>query len=260
LNLKFVAHHGTVLRQRIAGREELLGSDVIVAHRLLKNQVSGSTGIGAYALLTQACVDATDVDPVALGMRAVTETSEHIGDVPAWAHDLERRWQEEESRTRVYVEPAQAAYELSATTSAPPQLAWEHVTAPGRRVAWQAGTTAVELVSAPGNRRGVGAINHCMHGKDATIEEILDWRPYDYVTDRSTMGTPAGTVRFRSTTEIEPTSTGSIIRIRIEAPKSAKERAIFSQMMPMIERVMEQGRKKLLADLDAALAEASASS
>jgi len=36
LNLKFVVHQGLVMRQRMAGREELMGSDVIVVHRLLK--------------------------------------------------------------------------------------------------------------------------------------------------------------------------------------------------------------------------------
>src|SRR4249920_2575659 len=40
LDLKFLAHHGTILRQRMAGREELVGSPVIVAHRLLKNAVT----------------------------------------------------------------------------------------------------------------------------------------------------------------------------------------------------------------------------
>jgi hypothetical protein len=45
LNLKFVVHHGAVLRQRVAGRDELLGTDVIVIHRLLKNEVVASTGI-----------------------------------------------------------------------------------------------------------------------------------------------------------------------------------------------------------------------
>ncbi len=39
LNLKFVAHHGLAIRQKMAGREELLGSDVIVVHRLLKNDI-----------------------------------------------------------------------------------------------------------------------------------------------------------------------------------------------------------------------------
>jgi Protein of unknown function (DUF2652) len=43
LDLKFVVHHGEILRQRIAGGEELLGSDVILAHRLLKNDVVAST-------------------------------------------------------------------------------------------------------------------------------------------------------------------------------------------------------------------------
>ena len=121
-------HHGRILRQRVAGNEELLGPDVILVHRLLKNHVVASTGIEAYALLTQQCVDAMDVDVVALGLHPADEAYEHIGNVPAWIHDLERRWREEESRTRVMVGD----------------------------------------------------------------EEVLDWRPYDYVTHRSTMPTPPG--------------------------------------------------------------------
>jgi hypothetical protein len=50
-----------------------------------------------------------DVDVSALGMRASSETYEHIGAVPVWVHDLSRRWQEEESRTRVIVGERQAA-------------------------------------------------------------------------------------------------------------------------------------------------------
>ena len=67
LNLKFVVHHGEILRQQVAGQEELLGSDVIVVHRLLKNEVVASTRIEAYALFSQQCVDAMDVDVEALG-------------------------------------------------------------------------------------------------------------------------------------------------------------------------------------------------
>ena len=58
LDLKVVVHHGLVVRQRVAGREELLGSDVILVHRLLKNDVVGRTGIEAYALYTGACMAA----------------------------------------------------------------------------------------------------------------------------------------------------------------------------------------------------------
>ena len=33
-------------------------------------------------------------------------------------------------------------------------------------------------------RRGAGTVNHCMHGKDVIIEEVLDWQPPDYLTRR----------------------------------------------------------------------------
>ena len=135
---------------------ELLGSDVILVHRLLKNDVVDSTGIEAYALFTQQCVDVMDVDVAALGMSAASESYEHIGVVPVWIHDLERRWQEEESRTRVIVDERQAVYSIDTPTSAPPQVAWEFVTTPGRRINWQLGVTGVEM-KAVGNRRGVGS-------------------------------------------------------------------------------------------------------
>src|SRR5438045_4094409 len=43
LDLKFVVHHGETIVQRVAGRQELLGSDVIVVHRLLKTEVAETT-------------------------------------------------------------------------------------------------------------------------------------------------------------------------------------------------------------------------
>jgi hypothetical protein len=63
------------------------------------------------------------------------------------------------------------------------QTTWEFLTAPGHRVMWTAGATAVEEDVANG-RRGAGTVNHCMHGKDVIIEEVLDWQPPDYLTRR----------------------------------------------------------------------------
>ena len=249
LNLKFVIHHGTVQRQRVAGHMELLGSDVILVHRLLKNEVVGSTGIEAYALLTQRCVDVMDVDVAALGMRAGSESYEHIGVVPVWIHDLDRRWSEEESRSRVVVDERRAAVSFDTPTSAPPQLAWEFVTTPGRRTNWQIGVTGVET-TATGNRRGVGATNHCMHGKDTSIEELLDWRPYDYFTYRNTVPTPMGPVRFLVTTAFEDTPDGTILHQRFAAPKTPKERTIMTQMTPWIRDVMLKSTALLAEQLD----------
>src|SRR4051794_579965 len=144
LNLKFVAHHGVAVRQKMAGREELLGSDVIVVHRLLKNDIVETLQMSAYAALTDKLVQVMEIDPTELGMVEHEETYEHVGALKLWVHDLERRWQEEDARQRVYIEREDALVDNPTVIDAPPQIVWDFVTAPGRRMSWQAagGVTA----------------------------------------------------------------------------------------------------------------------
>ena len=253
LDLKFVAHHGEAIVQKVAGRQELLGPDVIVVHRLLKNEVVERLGIPAYALLSQACIDATDLDPAALGMVADTETYEKIGDVPAWVHDLGRRWQEEEDRVRVFVTPEAAVLTISVPTKAPPQVAWEYLTRPGQRMRWQPWVTSVEVRGATGGRRGVGSSNHCMHGKDAVVEEILDWRPYDYVTDRTILDTPGGPTKALHTIEFEPVPDGTVIHFRYGAPRTRREQALMADIGPAYGKALRSGVPTLVAELEAEL-------
>ena len=254
LNLKFVVHHGQALTQKVAGRSELVGSDVIVVHRLLKNEVVERLGIGAYALFTQACLDAAGIEPEPLGMRPITETYEHIGEVPCWAHDLERRWAEEEARARVFVGPADAIIAASIPTPVPPQVAWEFLTTPGRRMTWQPGLTEFVITGASGGRRGVGATNHCIHGQDAVLEEILDWRPYDYLTDRTIVQTPAGPLKLLHTFELEPTTEGTIIHFRYGAPKSARERKVAEAVGPGYAELLRTTASNFVAAIDAEMA------
>lgn len=61
LELKFVLHSGTYVVQAIAGKEELLGPDVTMAHLLMKNNVSDAFGHPAYALITQSAAQHLDV-------------------------------------------------------------------------------------------------------------------------------------------------------------------------------------------------------
>ena len=251
LNLKFVAHHGSVLGQRIAGREELMGSDVIVVHRLLKNTIAEATGVAAYAAFSQACIDAMDLEPEALPMTRHSESYEHLGEVVVWVHDLERRWAEEDARARVFVGPSDAIYAMDVPVPAPPQVVWEYITTPGRRSSWQHDVTDVIAQPRQGGRRGVGMVNHCMHGKDAVIEEILDWRPFDYVTDRSTM--PGGAPTFMTTFELEPTPTGTVIHMRFGPARTAKERAMMNQMAPMFEQMFRRDAAALSTQLEAEL-------
>ncbi|MGH8937332.1 MAG: DUF2652 domain-containing protein [Acidimicrobiia bacterium] len=63
LELKFVVHQGTLVVQRIAGRERLLGPAVNVAHRLLKNSVTERTGRRGYLLVTEAAAGRLKLTP-----------------------------------------------------------------------------------------------------------------------------------------------------------------------------------------------------
>src|SRR3990172_5477807 len=147
-------------------------------------------------------------------MHANTEAYERIGELPAWVHDLERRWQEEEARGRIRVTPEEAILDMAVPTRVPPQVAWEFLTKPGQRMSWQPWVTEVNVKGATGGRGGPGSANHCMHGKDAVIEEILDWRPYDYVTDRTIVDAPGGPVKVLHTIELEPLTVGTMIHLR----------------------------------------------
>ncbi len=251
LDLKFVVHHGEAIYQEVAGQRELLGSDVITVHRMLKNGVTDVLGLSAYALISDACMRASDLDPATLGMVPHVEAFESIGEVAAWVHDLERRWHEEESSRRVIVTPEESVLTITIPTAAPPQVAWEFLTRPGQRMSWQPWVTAVEVEGAEGGRRGVGSANHCMHGPDAVIEEILDWRPYDYVTDRTVVETPDGPVGLLHTIEFEPTSEGTVIEYRFAPPDDPSLRetagrigdvygAALRSSVPMLQAQLEE--------------------
>jgi len=85
LSLKLVVHHGRFVRQTVGGRSRVAGPDVILAHRLLKNDVAGDT----YLLLTASAMEHAGVDPFAAGMRPYVATYPHLGEVSCFVTDLD---------------------------------------------------------------------------------------------------------------------------------------------------------------------------
>ena len=61
LDLKFVLHAGAFVIQDIAGQRELVGPQVVIAHRLLKSRAPELVGHNGYALVTDAAADALDI-------------------------------------------------------------------------------------------------------------------------------------------------------------------------------------------------------
>ncbi len=255
LDLKVVAHHGQVVRQRIASSEELVGSDVIVVHRLLKNHVEEATGFAAYAMYSAACLAAMGLaDPVGAGLVEHRETFDGVGEIVGWVRDLEGAWGKEKARARVVVSAADAGQTYEAVFDAPPALVWEYMTSPIRRPKWQHGVTGVEEQAATTGRRGVGTVNHCIHGKDAIVEEVLDWQPYEHVTYRSQLPIP-NVPKLVSSYLFEDLGDGRTrVELRFGRPRSAKDRAIAESILPMLDMSIRDGLAHLGPVLEAEMA------
>src|SRR5262245_6660896 len=89
LSLKIIAHHGAFLRQTVGGRSQASGTDVILAHRLLKN---GLGRTGAYLLVTETALRRLGLDPGETGLGPHTERYEHLGDVRCFVGDPGDVW------------------------------------------------------------------------------------------------------------------------------------------------------------------------
>lgn len=213
LDLKFFLHDGEYIIRHIARSEELTGFDVILVHRLAKGTSGQRINKHAYAVYTKATLDAMAMDPAILGFIPHTEELSGIGDVDVYIQDLDLRWTFEQERNRDYVTSANAVLEVSFETDAPPSVVWDHLTDPGKRLLWQQLVT--EVVTVTEGRRGVGTVNHCMHGPEAIIEHVADWRPFAYITVRYDA---AGVTDWAWTYQLDHLERGTRLTMRVSDP------------------------------------------
>ena len=235
LDLKFVSHSGRFVRSVVAGNEELTGTDVVVVHRLLKNTVREQLGLGGYSLLTQSCVDDLGLDPHVLGMQEHRESYDDVGEIQAYVQDLDAAWQRFQERRRVFVLPSKAQSEFIAELPGPVAQVWDYATTPSKRLLWLTDYSRIDQQN-PSGRRGAGTTNHCVHGRGAINEEILDWHPFQYFTQRMDvpmMGSWVQTCEFRPVGE-------NATEMRIRTQRLRGRQRLLYQLM----------RRKMFKDMD----------
>jgi uncharacterized protein YndB with AHSA1/START domain len=235
LDLKLVAHHGEFIRQRMAGRDELAGRDIILVHRLLKNDVKERLGNHAYALYSDPCVQAMQIDAVSQGLAGHRESIDIIGEVTCWVRDLEAAWSEEKDRRRNLITRSKAAAVIEFDIAAPRTKVWEYFTSPGLRPKWRAADEVRE--SSETGRRGVGTTNHCIHGPHAIIEEVLDWRPFDYLTLSTLLPVPDAPKIDLTFAFSETAGAGTHVEIRVARAKP-KDKAFLDHVLAEFEKTI----------------------
>jgi hypothetical protein len=182
LDLKFIAHHGDYIVQRVGEIRELVGSDVNLIHRLTKNHVAEATGWRAYLMLTDRCLDHLKLNLE--NTQVQVETYEHLGDVKTHSLNLHQRYDELVSERRNFLTEETADLVFSVDYPVPPPVAWSWFQNPEKRnivmpgVIWSPGDR-------PLGRGGIGASNHCAHGEGISTEVVVDWRPFEYSTIES---------------------------------------------------------------------------
>src|SRR5581483_2212337 len=102
LKLKFVVHHGRFSRQRLGTVEQLHGTDVIVAHRLLKNKVPSKE----YLLVTDAVLQRLPEETCAQFTRHEEEFD--LGTIACGYREIAYLWVEAEAKERKRVEVDEA--------------------------------------------------------------------------------------------------------------------------------------------------------
>lgn len=215
LDLKFFVHHGTWVRHRIAGHDELAGTDVIVAHRLLKGAAGSHVSLRGAALLTDAAVTALAVDPQRLGLRPFAETYDELGEVSGQIIDLGERWETARVARRA-TGTHERLVDETIELAIPPSEVWEWLSEPERRGSWD-GRAPVEMETV-GGRRGIGTTSQCVVGRLSTIEEVVEWRPYERLARRARVGR-LGPMTW--TWELHLAESGTRLRLRWTRPQPA---------------------------------------
>ena len=149
LDLKLIAHTGVFSRQQIAGRTELVGKDVIIAHRLLKNTLGFAGVASGYMLITDASVKSLGIDPTGTGLRPHDEVYPYLGKIRAWVGDLQKRLDDQPR----WESTAAAFYEARRLLPATAADVW-NLLAPGRS-------------------------DSCVTSRLSTIHEVIEWRPFE---------------------------------------------------------------------------------
>jgi hypothetical protein len=233
LDLKFLAHHGDYIIQNIGGYREMVGTDVNLIHRLLKNHVADESGWRGYALFTDSAVAHVGMTPD--GFQEMSETYD-IGEVNIFVTNLKDRYQTLLDRRRVFVDQTKADLIYEFDYPAPPPVVWDWLNDPQKRQKWEFADRHMFPFFLPKGRTAVGAVNHCMHGNNlAMVETVLDWRPFDYFTVTQDV---KQAVMMTITFQLLPTPAGTHMiyicnlepQIPLPMPASLKLAAIKSEL------------------------------
>lgn len=238
LDLKFFTHYGSFGIQTIKDHQELVGSDVNLIHRLLKNSVKEKTGLHAYALFTERALDQLGLHEIRSTMTGHTERYPHLGEVRVWVQDMVPVWKAARDSSQVELPPEQIDYRLSLDLDMAPEFVWDYLADPQFRQ-YLHGSDRQELMNKAGGRTAPGSTYQCFHGNKAVPQTILEWRPFELIVTREVAPIPIEGTYYFAQYRLRAQDGGTLMELGFTSGKGPLLGRLMLKMMdPIMERTM----------------------
>lgn len=255
LDLKFFVHFGSFVLQRIGGINQLVGSDINLIHRLLKNTVTARTGIRAYVLCTEAAMEALGLDPSSQDMVEHEETVPDFGPLTPCIRDMHPVYEARRNDELVSIGLEDVLVRVSTEISMPPQQVWDYLNQSEFRNLLS-GDDRQEILDRQAGRIGEGSTYKCYHGKMVIPQLVLEWRPFEHVLLRQQMPLPGRPVHTLIDFRLTPTEGGTSLEQTVTRPtgtpiKRSLARAIIKMRADRTRRDMSEFRNRIEDDLSA---------
>ena len=177
LDLKFFVHYGTFGIQRISDHDELVGSDVILLHRLLKNSVTERTGFRGYTLYSHAAIIKLGIEEMVENMIPLVESYEHLGEVEIWVQDMHAVWSSRRESAATEFSAEGAVMRSEVDIDVPNEIVWDYLIQPEFRNLL-VGADRMEITDRTQGRISEGSVYQCYHGDKVIPQTILEWEPF----------------------------------------------------------------------------------
>ncbi|MCO6453536.1 MAG: DUF2652 domain-containing protein [Caldilineales bacterium] len=243
LDLKFFVHRATFAIQRLGDRQELVGSDVNLIHRLLKNHVVEQTGIRAYTLYTDVAIRKLGLAEAQAGMTEHRESYEHLGEVVVWVEDMHPVWEARKESLRITIPPDKVSLHVETVIDLPVELVWDYLAQPDfRRVL--IGSDRQVVLDRKNGRIAEGSKYQCYHGDVIIMQTVVQWRPFEQMTTEDLVPIPGSSIRILMDYRLEPEPVGTKL-VQEWGPVKGN---IFGRSMTRM--ILPTKRKEAQADIE----------
>jgi hypothetical protein len=244
LDLKFFLHYGTFAIQHISDHDELVGSDVNLIHRLLKNQVTETTGFRGYTLYTDAAIQQLGIPEIRELMVPHSESYEHLGQIQVWIQDMHPIWESKQATTHIQIPPDKVLIQDGIEINLSSEVLWDYLNHLDYRKTLL-GSDRQELHNRSHGRVDKGSVYHCVHGDTVIPQTIVDWQPFERIVTQDVLPMPIPNVTALIEYHLVPTGSGT----RLEMTLSKAQGPFIGRVMAdrVIASMGEKNRKSMQA-------------